>query len=109
MKDPCSLSCISKSVASRSREIIILIHLRVVRPPPGRLCPGLAPQYKIDVDKLQHGQQKGPTVESWSTQHARRSWVCSRENAKGASNHRLLLPKRKVVEKMEPDSEKGAW
>lgn len=32
MKDPCSLGCISKSVVSRSREIIIPIHLRGIGP-----------------------------------------------------------------------------
>lgn len=45
------LGCISKGVVSRSREIIIPIHLRGVRS-----CLKITPQ-------LQHGQKKAPTVE----------------------------------------------
>lgn len=40
MTDPCSLGCISKSAASRGREIIIPIHLRG-EATSGRLHRGL--------------------------------------------------------------------
>lgn len=67
MKDPCSLSMIQQI-----KENYCSRPLERWEAPPGRLRPGLAPQYKVHVDELQHGQQKGPAVVGCSTQSTRR-------------------------------------
>ncbi|KAJ7396393.1 rna-directed dna polymerase from mobile element jockey-like [Pitangus sulphuratus] len=51
-KANCIPGCI-RSVASRSREVILPIYSALVRPPPGVLCPALGPQHKKDIDLLE--------------------------------------------------------
>lgn len=99
----CNLGCISRSISSRWRETIILIHVRCVRPH----LEGVSWGCKMHVNRLQHILLKGPTIEGWSTQCTR---IRLRELREGQKGVKLLSAptQGKVEEKMEPGSEEAA-
>lgn len=53
VKANCGLGCISKSVARRSKEIIISLYSALVRPLPEYCVHFWAPHYKREVDRLE--------------------------------------------------------
>ena len=57
-KANCILGCIKRSTASRSREVILHLYSTLVRPPVGYCIQMWSPQYRRDIDLLEHTQSR---------------------------------------------------
>ena len=57
-KANCILGCKKRSVASRAREIILLLYSALVRPHQERCILMWSPWYKRDMDLLEHVQRR---------------------------------------------------
>jgi len=57
-KASCVLGCIKRSVASRSREVILPLYSALVRPHQGSCVQHLSPQHRKDMDLLEQGQRR---------------------------------------------------
>ena len=61
-KASCILSCIKRSVASRSREVILHLYSTLVRPHLEYCIQLWGPQYKTDMDLLERVQKRSATM-----------------------------------------------
>lgn len=102
------LGCISKSVASRSRKLIIPLYVALASPPLEHWAQFGAPHYKKNVDILEQVWERITTVagelEQISEERLRELGFIQPEEEKGKERPRNLNFLIKGIEKMEPDT-----